>query len=104
MRLLLLLLVSATTIFSQAQQITGRAKDENGMPLNGATVSLLRTKDSAVVKLAITKSDGAYNFSDIKEGSYKVLVSYVGYRPSLSPIFSFNSSNVEVAESKLFKL
>lgn len=42
MRLLLLLLLIATTIFYQAQQIKGLAKDYSGTPLNGATVSLIR--------------------------------------------------------------
>jgi iron complex outermembrane receptor protein len=104
MRLLLLLLLTATTVFSQAQQINGLAKDENGAPLNGATVSLMRAKDSSVIKLAVTKSDGVYNFSGIKEGNYKLLATYVGYKPSFSPAFSFSSSDMTVAELKLSKL
>jgi hypothetical protein len=104
MRLLLLLLLTTTTVFSQAQQITGLAKDDNGAPLNGATVSLLRAKDSAVIKLAVTKSDGAYNFSGIKEGNYKLLVSYVGYKPVFSPTFPYSSSDVSLADLKLSKL
>jgi iron complex outermembrane receptor protein len=48
MRLLLLLRLTAATIFSRAQQINGLAKDENGIPLNAATVSLVRAKDSSV--------------------------------------------------------
>jgi iron complex outermembrane receptor protein len=104
MRLLLLLLLTAITVFSQAQQINGLAKDESGAPLNGATVNLMRAKDSSVIKLAVTKSGGIYNFSGIKEGNYKVLVTYVGYKPAFSPTFSFNSSDVTVSELKLSKI
>ena len=104
MRLLLTLLLTATTVFSQAQQINGLAKDETGAPLNGATVSLVRAKDSSVIKLAVTKSDGAYIFSGIKEGNYKVLATYVGYKPAFSPAFSFSSADLTMTELKLSKL
>src|SRR5678809_882402 len=104
MRLLFLFLLTVTTIISQAQQINGLAKDENGAPLNGATISLTRAKDSSIVKLAVTKPDGAYNFSGIKEGNYKIRASYVGYKPVFSPSFSFSSADVTVVELKLSKL
>jgi hypothetical protein len=102
MRFLLILLLTAGTISSQAQQINGLAKDENGASLNGATVSLM--KDSSTIKLAVTKSNGNYSFTGIKEGNYKVLVSYIGYKSAVSPIFSFSSSDVTVPELKLSKI
>ena len=104
MRKIFLLLLTATTLFTQAQQINGLAKDENGTPLGGATISLMRATDSAVIKLAVTKADGAYTFSGIKEGSYKMLASYIGYQPASSPSFSFSSTDVTVPELKLYKI
>lgn len=104
MRPLLILLFTATTIFSRAQQINGVARDESGSPLNGATVSLLKAKDSAIIKLAVTSSDGAYHFSGIKEGNYKVMASHIGYKPAFSPMFTFNSSEVTVTELKLSRI
>ncbi len=104
MRSLLILLLTATTIFSQAQQINGLAKDESEAPLNGATVSLIKATDSSTIKLAVTKANGSYSFSGIKEGNYKVLVTYVGYKPAFSPRFSFSSSDVIVPEVKLSKI
>jgi hypothetical protein len=91
-------------MLSQAQQINGLVKDESGNPLNGTTVSLLRARDSATVKLAITKVNGSYSFIGIKEGSYKVMVTFVGYRPSWSPAISFNNSDVTIPEIKMNKL
>ena len=49
------------TLGVQAQQITGTTNDADGAPVKGATVSLL--KDSAVVKLAVTKEAGTYAFT-----------------------------------------
>jgi len=79
MRILLLLLLIATTFFSQAQQINGFVKDESGTPLNGTTVSLINASDSSLVKLAVSKDQGAYHFLNVKAGNYKVLVTYIGY-------------------------
>jgi iron complex outermembrane receptor protein len=104
MRTILLLLLIATTVFTQAQQINGLAKDDNGVALGGATISLMKASDSSVIKLAITKPDGTYSFSAIKEGNYKVRASYVGYKPALSPGFLLGGSDVTVAELKLSKI
>jgi hypothetical protein len=104
MRTIFLLLLTATTVFTQAQQINGLAKDENGAPLAGATISLMRTTDSSIIKLAVTRADGVYSFSGIKEGNYRTKASYIGYKPLLSPVFSFSSSDVTVPELKLSKI
>ena len=102
MRHLMVILLTAIAISSQAQQISGMAKDESGAPLGGATVSLV--KDSSTVKLAVTKSNGSYNFSTIKEGNYKVMVSHVGYKAAISQKFSLGSVDVTVPELKLMKI
>jgi len=104
MRILLLLLLTSTTFFLQAQQINGLAKDESGAPLNGATVSLIKATDSSTVKLAVTKVNGSYSFSGIREGNYKVIVSHVGYKRAFSPNFSFGLSDATVPELKLSKI
>jgi hypothetical protein len=104
MRLLLLLLITTTTLFAEAQQITGSVKDEKGNPLNGATVSLVRAADTSTIKLAISKADGSYTFPGIKEGVYKVLATYVGYKTASYPGLLLSSSHVIVPELKLAKL
>lgn len=104
MRPLLLLLLTATFSSAQGQQIKGMAKDENGAPLNAATVSLIRITDSSTVKLAVTKTNGSYDFSGMKAGNYKLAVSHVGYKPAFSVKFSFNSSDVEVPEIRLSRV
>lgn len=104
MKFSLTLLLAATAFFSQAQQINGLAKDESGVPLNAATVSLIKASDSSSIKLAVTKPDGSFIFSGIKEGNYKVMITYTGYIPGFSSSFSFSSSDVIVPELKLLKI
>src|SRR5262245_20544643 len=104
MRILFFLLLTATVSLAQAQQISGLAKDESGTPLSGATISLVRISDSSVVKLAVTKTNGAYNFSGINEGNYKVLGSFVGHKPTVSSVFTVGQSDVIVPELKFAKI
>lgn len=104
MRLLLVLLFITSSIFSQAQKITGIVKEENGSALGNATVSLVRTTDSAIIKLAVTKPEGTYSFSGMKEGNYKIKVTTVGYKTAFSSSFVFNTYDLTVPELKLVKV
>src|SRR5688572_6198288 len=104
MRTIFLSLLTATTFFAQAQKISGIAKDENGSPLIGATISLHKASDSAVLKLAVSKENGAYTFSGINEGKYKVSASNVGYKTVFSETFTITSSDITVLELRLSKI
>jgi len=85
-----------------AQNISGSVKEEGSRNSTGATVSLLRAKDSSIVKLNTTKN-GTYEFKSIPEGSYLVSVSHVGYIGSYSAVFNAGTSDVEVPEINLSK-
>ena len=94
MRTLLLLFFVSLFGAASAQTISGTAKDDAGAPLSGATVALVKAKDTSVVKLAVAGSNGAYSFSNINQGAYRVMVSHVGYNPALSASFSVANDNV----------
>ena len=66
MRCLLTLLLITSAMLTRAQQISGLVKDDSGKPLQGATVSLVKVSDTATVKLALTRADGAFTISGIK--------------------------------------
>lgn len=102
MRKLLLLLLAPLFAFAANAQVQGKVSDADGKPLAGVTISLL--KDSAVVKLAVTKENGTYQFNSIKEGNYRVSASYVGFAPAKSNVFAFKGSDVIIPEIKLAKV
>jgi hypothetical protein len=104
MRSLLLALLATAAFQVNAQQVSGLAKDVQGAPLNGATITLLRAKDSSVVKLAVSKENGAYVFTEIKGGDYRVAASFVGYSSVLSAPFPVASTDVTVPALQLTKL
>ena len=96
----LLLCIAAT----QAQQITGNVKDDQGKALSGATVTLKKVKDSALVKLAATNATGQYSFTGINVGSYFVAVSFTGYTPRTSATIEVSGAgDVTVPEVALTK-
>ena len=83
---------SILSIFSAHAQTTGRVtgiiNDENGKPVLSATVSLLKAKDSALVKVAISDKSGLYEFMNIPEGSYLITATSVGFAKAASKTFN----------------
>ncbi len=103
MRKLLVLIAGLVLSFSavQAQKITGTVKDEAGKGMEKTTVSLLRSKDSSVVKLSVTNTDGRFSFQS-ESGNYLVSVSHVGYTMQYSKLFTVQG-NVEVPAIQMVK-
>ncbi len=103
---ILLLAISTTgAAFAQPAGVSGHVSgtllDEQGKPLMFATASLLNAKDSTLVKGAISNENGIYTFEHVKEGSYIVKVSTVGYQNAVSQPFTINQSSEEVDLPKI---
>jgi iron complex outermembrane recepter protein len=64
--------------------------------VEGATISLLRAKDSAVVKLSIAGKDGRYLLQNISGGRYAVSVTAVGFRKAYSRSFEISAAEPAV--------
>jgi iron complex outermembrane recepter protein len=86
---------------AKAQQVTGVVKDEQGKGLEKSTVSLLKAKDSSVVKLSITNKDGVFAIP-AAAGTYLVSVSHVGFTPQYSKQFDV-AANVELPSIQMTK-
>jgi iron complex outermembrane receptor protein len=79
-------------------------------PVEAATVSLLKAKDSSVIKFAVTAKTGKFEIEKIKDGNYLVSVQAVGYKKYFSqpfaisgenPVKDFNTMELAVAANKL---
>src|SRR5688572_17719453 len=99
-KLTALLFILFTVLAVKAQtvaKIQGAVKDEAGKGLASATVSLLKAKDSSLVKVAVSEAAGKFEFSGIKDGQYLISVTNVGFTKSYSAAFSYTESqSVEV--------
>lgn len=89
----------ATTIVmcSQAQtnpagKVTGSIKDGGQQKIiDAASVSLLKAKDSSLVKVAITDKEGNFSIENVKEGTYLVLATSVGHSKTYSAAFTITA-------------
>src|SRR5690625_2923310 len=76
--------------------ITGQIKDSIHQPVTFATVTLLKSGDSTLVKGAITDNTGAYHFVNIPSGNYLISVSVIGMSKAYSKVFSLDTGHSKV--------
>jgi Outer membrane protein beta-barrel family/Carboxypeptidase regulatory-like domain len=83
------LLFSLITLYAQKEgSIKGIVKDTaTGLPLSGATVTVMFASDSSLVSFARTNSNGFFAIRNISNGNYRLLITHVGYR-NISKAFS----------------
>lgn len=80
---------------SPGGKISGIIKDGgNQKIIDAASVSLLKAKDSSLVKIAVTDKDGNFTIENIKEGDYLVLATSVGHTKTYSKAFSISPNQL----------
>ncbi len=90
-----LLLCSIKTIQAQTietARIAGRVTQTGDKPVEFATITLLKAKDSSLVKGAIADINGKYEFEQVKQGKYLIAAAYVGMTKAFSKPFEIRGS------------
>lgn len=77
----------------QLFKLSGKVSATNQPALSAATITLLKAKDSSVVKMSVTDQDGRYSFDNPPKGNYLVAVSAVGYEKQYSAPFSISTES-----------
>lgn len=100
---LLLVAISWSASFAQtgkagAAKVSGSLVNDQGKPLDYASVSIIKATDSTVVKGALSNDNGVYSFEKIPAGKYLVKATVVGYVKAVSKPFTVTegSATVEV--------
>ena len=76
--------------------VTGNVKDtSNKQQLNGATISLINTKDSSLLSFVRTDSSGNFIFNKVPKGKYRLSATHSGFHPSWR---SFNVSGESIMD------
>jgi hypothetical protein len=89
--MLCVITIQQATAQNKQGRISGVVKDGSGRTIEAATVSLVRAKDTALVKVAVSNKNGEFEFDRLEIGRYKVQVSAVGFAKA-------SSEAVEVTE------
>jgi hypothetical protein len=107
--LLLLLALGGFSLVSFAQSgpgsIKGKLVDTAAkQPVSQATVSVVNSKDSALVSYTLSTKQGVFEIKDLDPGSYRLLISFQGYQPykkffSISP----ENKNIDLGEVHMDK-
>ncbi|MBV7530883.1 TonB-dependent receptor domain-containing protein [Chitinophaga sp. sic0106] len=87
--ILFLLWLTGTTLAATAQQATvsGIIKDAaTREPMPFVNISLLTTSDTSLVKATITAEQGRFQLQNVRQGSYLLMASYLGYQPHYLPV------------------
>ncbi|HEX8676506.1 MAG TPA: TonB-dependent receptor, partial [Segetibacter sp.] len=91
--LYLFLSVTSLTAFSQnTYMVSGTVKDNRGNALAHVTISLLKAKDSTLVKSEISNTAGKFEMQIPAQQTYLLLYTMVGYQNKYSNIFSLNKN------------
>ena len=104
MRKILTLLALTLTVLSVASNaqvsngsISGTVIDGSTKTIESATITLLRVKDSSVVKMSVADKTGKYVFEAVPEGKYFVSISAVGHTKGFSETFDVTATNPSVS-------
>jgi iron complex outermembrane recepter protein len=93
--------LTSVATFSQTLNITGEVFDSNKKPIEGAVVSLLKSKDSSFVKASITDLEGKFEFLNQKESSYFLTITHVGFQKYTHPVFALTNQPLEIPAIQL---
>ncbi len=85
--LFVLTVLFSQSVFSQ-NQLTGTVVEPGGKPLYGATVLLLKSADSSLVKGQLSGLDGGFKFEEVGTGGYFLRATMLGFEEFQSEIFS----------------
>ena len=89
-----LLAVTAIGMSSNAQtggKISGSIKDGgNQKIIDAASVSLLKAKDSSLIKVAVADKAGNFMLENVKDGAYLVLATSIGHSKTYSNVFTIS--------------
>jgi hypothetical protein len=95
LKILATLILLAPVICLQAQngKVSGTIKSGTEKVLAGATISLLKAKDSGIVKVNVAGKDGRYEFDNLANGKYLVSATATEHGNGFSPVVEITETN-----------
>ena len=78
--------------YSQTK-IYGKVINSNSHPISLATILLLKSKDSSLVKGVISSDSGTFTIGQVEAGKYFITCSHADYKQIFSPLIIINGIN-----------
>ncbi len=89
--LLILLFVFASSFSPLFAQVVTGIIAGNQKKIDAATIYLLRSKDSAILKTTISDKEGVFTIENIAEGSYLIAIEAIGYKKYYTGSFTLTA-------------
>ena len=101
--LLLLILLNLASKAQSSGKISGTITDGgNQKIIDAATISLLKLKDSSLVKLSLSDKEGHFSFENVRNGTYLVMATSIGHRKVYSnKIAITNNDDISIRSLQL---
>jgi outer membrane receptor protein involved in Fe transport len=88
-------------VHAQTGKISGVVKSNDSKGLDGASVSLLKAKDSSLVKLAVADKAGAYEFLKVVYGRYLIKAEALGHQKFTGKVFEVTDSRNSIVNDEI---
>ncbi|HEY4206782.1 MAG TPA: TonB-dependent receptor, partial [Puia sp.] len=75
-------------------QVSGRVTDEQQKGIEGASVTLVRVRDSSLFKILVTDKQGSFDLNNVPVGDYRISASAIGYANGAGRTFAVGSDRV----------
>ncbi|WP_147205751.1 outer membrane beta-barrel family protein [Segetibacter aerophilus] len=102
---ILIFVLTSLSLTGFAQQVKGKISgsviDGNTKTIESANITLLRAKDSSLVKISASDKTGNYSFDNINEGKYLVSISAVAHQLAFSKVVELNANNLLITLSAI---
>lgn len=95
---LVILLISTLSSFSKPLQgkINGAVIDGSTKTIESANITLLRAKDSTLIKISVSDKSGNFTFDNIVPGKYLVSISAVAHENAYSEVIELHENDTTV--------
>ena len=103
--ILFLILLIMPAYAQKGVDITGTVIEEGtNEPIEQATVRLLSVKDSSMIGGIATSRNGSFMLKNIKNGSYLLHVSFVGFDPLYQPLRGYGANQSgQVGQTRAYR-
>ena len=93
---ILAFMLAASANAQTKSKVSGNVVDEKQKAIDFATVSILSSKDSAVVKTTSTDSAGTYRFEKVASGDYLIAIHFFGYKKWVSKVMPITADQTVI--------
>ncbi|WP_025664760.1 TonB-dependent receptor domain-containing protein [Aquimarina megaterium] len=97
----IILVFMSLNVIKAQNTIKGIVLDQQSMPIDAATISLIRVSNKEFIKGVITNTKGEFNIENVKNGTYQGIISSLGFDDYTSAPIIVNGEDIDLNQITL---